>query len=70
MVIVIFGARALSGLSFDVEREGDPPRERERPDPNADRERDVGAPVEMDYRCSKRRATVRAGLLRVVVTRM
>ena len=38
---VLFGARALFGPGFDVEREGDLTHERERPNPDADRERDV-----------------------------
>ena len=35
---MVFGARPLLGLGFDVEREGDLPRERECPNPGADRE--------------------------------
>ena len=38
---VVFGARTLLGLGFDVQREGDLPREREHPDPDAYRECDV-----------------------------
>ena len=38
---VVFGARALLGLGFDVEREGDLPQGCECPDPDADCECDV-----------------------------
>ena len=57
------------GLVFDVEREGDLPRERERPDrPMQTANVTSAAPVEMDYKRSKRRGTVPAGLPHVVVT--
>ena len=43
---VVFGARALLGFGLDVERDGDLPHERERPDRDADREGDVRCAVE------------------------
>ena len=39
---IVFGARALLGLGFDVECEGDLPSESKRPNPNADRDRGWG----------------------------
>ena len=43
---VVFGACALLGFGLDVERNGDLPRERERPDRDADREGDVRCATE------------------------
>ena len=43
---VVFGARALLGFGLDVERDGDLPRERERPCCDADRKGDVRCAAE------------------------
>ena len=41
----VLGACALLGFALDVQCDGDPPRERERPDHDADREGEVSCAV-------------------------
>ena len=67
LILVMTGACHL-GLGFDVEREGDLPRDMNMPTLMPTANVTSVAPVGTDYRRSKRRGTVPAGLRRVVVT--